>query len=332
MMDKAVSLPKILVTRKIPETGLKLLRLSCEVDLYEDDNPIPRELLIKKVKHLDGLLCLLSETVDDELLTSAPALKVVSNYAVGYDNIDVAAATRHKVVVTNTPGVLTDATADLAWALLLASARRLVESDRIMRQETYSGWAPLYMLGADIKGKTLGILGAGRIGAAIVKRSMGWQMRVLYFDHQKNASLENEFSAEKVDLDYLIKESDFISIHLPLTDKTHHLLNKESFQKMKKTAILINTARGPIIDEAALVVALKNKWIAGAGLDVYENEPQIASGLKDLENVTLAPHIGSATVHSRNEMARIAAQNLLSVLKGKKPEFVVNPEVYNKGR
>ena len=278
------------------------------------------------------MLCLLSETVDEELLASAPALKVVSNYAVGYDNIDVAAATRHNVVITNTPGVLTDATADLAWALLLASARRLVESDRTMRQETYSGWSPLYMLGADIKGKTLGILGAGRIGTAVVKRSIGWQMRVLYFDHQNNASLDNEYSAGKVELDYLIRESDFISIHLPLTEKTHHLLNEEKFQKMKKTAILINTARGPIIDESALVVALKNKWIAGAGLDVYENEPQMAPGLKDLENVTLAPHIGSATVHSRNEMARIAAQNLLSVLDGKQPEFVVNSEVYNKDR
>jgi lactate dehydrogenase-like 2-hydroxyacid dehydrogenase len=328
---KPSSTPIVLVTRKIPETGLQLLQKTCDMDLFQEDRSIPREILLQKIKKIDGLLCLLSETIDEELLECATGLKVVSNYAVGYDNIDVSAATRHGVVVTNTPGVLTDATADLTWALLLASARRLAESDRIMRREVYPGWSPMYLLGNDITGKTLGLLGAGRIGTAVAERSSGWKMRILYYDQKRNSYLDKEFSAEKVGLDYLLSESDFISIHLPMSEQTHHLINGSRFQKMKRTAILINTARGPIIDEADLVVALKEKRIAGAGLDVYENEPDMAPGLNDLDNVTLAPHIGSATVHTRNEMARIAAQNLLAVLNGNRPEFVVNPEVYNDG-
>jgi lactate dehydrogenase-like 2-hydroxyacid dehydrogenase len=299
------------------------------MELYQENQAIPRDLLLQKVKNLDGLLCLLSEKIDDELLRAAAGLKVVSNYAVGYDNIDVSAATRYGVVVTNTPEVLTDATADLAWALLLGTARRLVESDREMRRAAFSGWSPMYMLGNDITGKTLGILGAGRIGTAVVERSTGWKMKILYYDRNHQPHLDHQFKADKVSLDELISQSDFISVHLPLSPETYHLIDGKKLRKMKSTAILINTARGPIIDEAALVMALREKQIAGAGLDVYENEPEMAAGLADLENVTLVPHIGSATIFTRNEMARIAAENILAVLKGDRAPFTVNPEAYD---
>jgi len=321
---------KVFVSRQIPETGLAVLRPKCEVEVYPGDQAIPRHLLLEKVKDADGLLCLLSEKIDPELFTHAPGLRVVSNCAVGYDNIDVAYATKIGVVVTNTPGVLTDATADLSWALLLAAARRLIEGDQIMRNHQFTGWAPLYLLGQDIKGKTLGILGAGRIGTALAERSVGWQMPILYFDRRPNPYLEKTLAARKVEFTELIQKSDFISIHLPLSTETHHLINETTFKQMKKSAIIVNTSRGAIIDEKALVKALENQQIAGAGLDVFENEPNMAAGLEKLPQAVVVPHIGSATIHTRGEMARIAAENLLKVLEGNPPEFAVNPEVLKK--
>jgi glyoxylate reductase len=327
-MEMKKSFYKVLVTRQIPEAGLSLLRDTCDLEIYLQDQAIPRQLLLEKVSGVDGLLCLLSESVDEELLSSAPALKVVSNFAVGYDNIDVNAATRRGIVVTNTPGVLTDATADMAWTLLLAATRRVGEGDRLMRQRRFQGWGPLFLLGNDITGKTLGILGAGRIGSAVAERSMGWNMKILYYDREENRELESKFSAKKVELDHLIQSADFITIHLPLNAETQHLINENNLKKMKRSAVLINTARGPIVDEKALVVALRDKWIAAAGLDVYEQEPLMAEGLGELENVVLAPHIGSATVKTRDDMARIAATNLLAVLKGERPPNPLNPAVF----
>ncbi len=318
----------VLVTRKIPQSGLELLRPSCELEVYPEDRPIPRQELLRKIAKVDGLLCLLSDIIDREVLDAAPRLKVLSNYAVGYNNIDVEYATRKGVVVTNTPGVLTDATADLAWALLLATARRVVEGDRLVRQGKFRGWGPMLLLGHDLKGKTLGIVGAGRIGTAVAERSVGWKMRVLYYSRRPNEFLEKELGARKVPLEELLAEADFVSLHVPLTPETHHLINGAALRKMKPTAILINTARGAVVDEPALVQALKEKRLAGAGLDVYENEPQVHPELLKLDNVVLLPHIGSATVETRDEMARIAARNLLAVLEGRKPEFPVNPQVF----
>lgn len=323
------SLKKVLVTRQIPEAGLSMLRNDCDLDIYQQDQAIPRQLLLEKISQVDGLLCLLSESIDEELLSKVTRLKVVSNYAVGYDNIDVGAATRRGIVVTNTPGVLTEATADMAWTLLLTAARRVGEGDRIMRLQRFQGWGPLFLLGQDLQGKTLGILGAGRIGSAVAGRSVGWNMNILYYDRAVNQGLERKHSAKKVDLDQLIRTADFISIHLPLSAETHHLINEGNLRRMKKSAVLINTARGPIIDEKALVMALREKWIAAAGLDVYQDEPRMAEGLSELENVVLAPHIGSATVKTRDDMARIAASNLLAVLDGKRPPNPVNPEVFD---
>ena len=323
------SLKKVLVTRRIPEAGLSILRNACDMEVYPEDRAIPRQLLLEKVTQVDGLLCLLSELVDEELFSNVTRLKVVSNYAVGYDNIDVDAATRRGIVVTNTPDVLTEATADMAWTLLLAAARRVGEGDRIMRQQSFQGWGPLFLLGQDVQRKTLGILGAGRIGSAVARRSAGWDMKILYYDKNVNQELEKKYSAKKVDLMQLIQNADFISIHLPLASETHHLINREKLRKMKKSAVLINTARGPIIDEQALVIALRENWIAATGLDVYQDEPRMAEGLAELENVILAPHIGSATVKTRDDMARIAATNLLAVLEGKRPANQVNPEVFD---
>lgn len=318
---------KVLITRLIPEAGIALLQDKCDLDIYRGEAAIPREQLLQKISHIHGLLCLLSESVDRELLNNAPQLKVVSNYAVGYDNIDVAYATGKGIAVTNTPDVLTEATADLTWALILAAARRVTEGDRLIRDRGFSGWSPLFMLGQDLKGKTLGVLGTGRIGTAVVERSRGWHMPVLYYDHHHQEYLEKNFAARRSELYDLLAESDIISVHLPLNQKTFHLIDEQAILKMKSTAILVNTARGPVVDEQALLKALQRKCIAAAGLDVYENEPKLTPGLEALENVVLTPHIGSATIQTRNDMARIAATNLLAVLEGRKPEAIVNPEV-----
>lgn len=319
---------KVFITRRIPETGLSLLRKACDVEVYNGEDGISYQLLLEKLKDIEGIITLLSDKIDKNALSQAPKLRVVSNYAVGYDNIDVPYATNRGILVTNTPGVLTDATADLSWALLMAVARRIVEGDRLMREKKFSGWSPLLLLGQDLKGKTLGILGAGRIGTAVAERSVGWKMIILYYDRNQNLYLEKTLSARRASFTELIQQSDFISIHLPLTAETKHLINEQILQQMKKSAILINTARGAVIDENALVKALENHWIAGAGLDVFENEPEVAPGLERLTNVVLAPHIGSATIQARQEMAKMAAINLIDALEGRLPKFTINPEAF----
>ncbi len=321
---------KIYITRRIPEAGIEVLRPHAQVEIFPEERPIPREVLREKVRHVEGLLCLLSDTIDREIIDAAPQLRVISNYAVGYNNIDVEYATRKGIVVTNTPGVLTDATADLTWALLLAVTRRIVEGDRFMRQGKFNGWGPMLLLGQDIKGKTLGIVGAGRIGTAVAERSRGWEMNILYYNRGRNAYLEEHLNARMVELEELLAQSDFVSLHVPLTPETHHLIDEKALRSMKKSAYLINTSRGAVVDEQALVRALREGWIAGAALDVYEHEPQLTPGLSELPNVVLAPHIGSATFETRNKMATIAAYNILDVLQGKKPLYPVNPEVLEK--
>lgn len=320
----------VYVTREIPQAGLDLLREFCDVEVNPEDRVLAREELIEAVRGRDGVLCLLTDTVDDEVLEAAgPRCKVFSNYAVGYNNIDVEAATRRGIAVTNTPGVLTKTTAELAWALMLSVARRIVEADRFTRAGKFRGWSPMLFLGSDLSGKVLGIIGAGRIGTAMALMSRGFGMRVLYYDPkiERNETLEYELEAKKVDLERLLRESDFISIHVPLSDETRHLIDERALSLMKPTAYLVNTSRGPVVDEAALVRALKERRIAGAGLDVYENEPELAPGLAECDNVVLAPHIGSATLETRSKMAKMAASNLIAVLRGERPQHIVNPEV-----
>ena len=330
---------KVYVTRQIPEEGINLLKKFCRmVEVNPHDSPLTYDELLRQVKGRDAILTMLSDRIDERVMSEATdpclkhtgtSLKIIANYAVGYDNIDIKTATKKGIIVTNTPGVLTDSTADMAWALLFSIVRRIVEGDRLTRVGKFTGWAPMMLLGGDFIGKTLGIIGAGRIGTAMAMRSRGWCMKVLYTTQSnKNAVLEEMLGAKRVDLETLLKESDFISIHTPLSEKTRHLIGAKEISLMKKTAYLINTARGSVIDEAALVNALKNKQIAGAGLDVYEEEPKLKPGLAELDNVVLAPHLGSATVDTRTKMAVMAAENIIAVLNGQKPKNCVNPEVF----
>ena len=322
--------PRIYVTRRIPEEGLDLLRQEAEVEINPEDAPLPRAELLRRVADCDAVLGLLTDRIDSEFFDAAPRLKGYANYAVGFDNIDVAEATRRAIPVSNTPGVLTDATAECAWALLFAVARRIVESDRIMRSGQWTGWGPLQLLGAGLTGKTLGIVGAGRIGTAAALMSRGFRMRVLYTSGsgRTNDVLARELGAELVPFDTVLEQADFISIHTPLTEKTRHLFDDDAFARMKRTAILVNTARGPVIDEDALVRALRSGQIAGAGLDVFEKEPAMAPGLAELDNAVVLPHIGSATTQSRTDMATLAARNLLAMLQGRRPETCLNPELF----
>ena len=326
--------PNIYITRHIPQAGTDLLKKECDVEVNPEDRVLTPKELLDAVRGRDGLLCLLTDKIDGEVMEAAGGkLKGIANYAVGYNNIDVEEANRRGIPVSNTPGVLTDATAEMAWALLFAAARRIVESDRFNRSGRWEGWGPLQFLGGDITGATLGIVGAGRIGTAMALKSKGFGMRVLYTDHTVNETLEAELGAEKTDFDKLLKEADFISIHVPLTGDTTHLFGAEQFSKMKSTAYLINTSRGPVIDEAALVKALKTREIAGAGLDVYEDEPSMTAGLAELNNVVLTPHTGSATTNSRTNMALKAAENLSAMVRGEAPPDCVNPQaVNNRGR
>jgi len=261
---------KVLITRNIPRIGIELLREHFEVDINPASETLSRSMLKEKIKNADAILCLLTDYIDEEIINAAPRLKVISNHAVGYDNVDVAYATQKGIAVTNTPSVLTDATADFAWTLLMALSRKVVQGDKIVRSGKFEGWDPLFLLGADIVGKTLGIIGAGRIGTAVAERSAGWKMSILYFDNSINSRLETQFNARKVSLQTLLQESDFVTIHLPLSEETKHLIGSRAFEQMKPTAYLINTARGAIIDEGALVQALRQNKIAGAALDVYE--------------------------------------------------------------
>ena len=320
---------EVLVTRKIPDAGLDILRKEVNLDIYEGDTPIPRDELIQKIKGKHGLLCLLSDRIDRDVMDAAGTqLKIISNYAVGYNNIDVEEATKRGILVTNTPGVLTDATADLTWALLMACARRIPESDRFVREGKFVGWGPMLMLGYAVYGRTIGIIGLGDIGTAVARRARGFGMKILYHNRKRNIEGEREIGAVYVPLDVLLKESDFITIHVPLTKETFHLIGEKEIELMKKNAILINVARGEVVDEKALISALKENRIAYAGLDVFENEPQINPELFTLENVVLTPHTGSATYESRNRMAVMAAENLLAGLKGKRPPNLVNTSVW----
>ena len=299
---------KVYVTRIIPQPGFDILHENLtNVRINEEDHLLSREELLENVKGLDGLLPLLTEQIDGEVMDAAgKQLKIIANHAVGFDNIDVPAATERGIMVTNTPGVLTDATSDHAWALLFTTARRVVESDKFTRAGKYKGWGPMMYLGGDITGRTLGVVGAGRIGNAVAEKSSGFKMQILYCDEFRNENLENEYGAKKVSFEELLSEADFVSVHVPLLDSTHHLFNDAAFKQMKKTAYLINTSRGPVVDEAALVRALQNGEIAGAGIDVYEDEPKIHPGLTSLDNAVLTPHTASATIETRTKMATMA--------------------------
>jgi glyoxylate reductase len=323
-----MALPKVLITRRIPDSGLEILENKVDMDIYEEDRPITKEELLERIKGKDGLYCLLSDRIDREVIEAAGStLKIISNYAVGYNNIDVAFATQRGVMVTNTPGALREATADLAWALMMAAARRIPESDRFVREGRFVGWGPKLMLGYEIYGKTLGIVGLGDIGAAVARRAKGFNMKILYHSRSRKTGLEEELGAVKVDFDDLLRESDFISLHVPLTNETRHLIGEREIDLMKDTAIIVNLARGEVVDEKALVTALREKRIAAAGLDVYENEPKLVLGLAELDNVILTPHTGSATFQSRDTMAVMAARDLLLGLSGKMPINLVNPGV-----
>jgi len=322
--------PKVFVSRPIPAQGLDLVKGSCDAEIWEGELPPPRDVLLSKVKDIEGLLCLLTEGVDAELLDSAPYLRVVSNMAVGFDNIDVAECTKRGIPVGNTPGVLTDTTADLAWALLMAGARRIVEGMDYVRAGKWKTWGPMLLLGQDVYGATLGIIGLGRIGEAVAKRARGFDMRILYYnDVRRREDLEAEWGLEYVDLDTLLRESDFVTIHTILSPKTHHLIGERAFQLMKETAVLVNAARGPIVDPEALYKALKEGQIAYAALDVTEPEPiDMDNPLLELDNIIIVPHIGSASHATRGKMAEMAAQNLIAGLKGERLPTCVNPKVY----
>lgn len=320
--------PSVFVTRKIPEEGLEIVRANCNMEINPENRVLTKEEIIKGVRGKDGLLCLLTDTIDKDVMDASPSLRVISNYAVGYNNIDVEEATRRNIMVCNTPGVLTETTADLCWALLMASARRIVEGDKFVREGKFVGWDPMLLLGQDVYNKTLGIIGFGRIGQAVAKRSIGFDMRVIYYDIQRaSEEIEKKYNAKFTQLDDLLKEADFITIHTPLSKETYHLIGEREFNLMKKTSILINTARGPIVDEKALVKALKENKIAGAALDVYEREPELEEGLKELDNVVIIPHLGSASYETRTKMAIMAAENLVAGLSGKIPQNLVNKEV-----
>jgi len=321
---------KVFVTRKIPTPGLDLLRKEFAITVNRHNRVLTKEEIIKGIKGCDGLLCLLTDQIDREVIYAEPKLKMIASYAVGYDNIDISAATERGIPVSNTPGVLTETTAELAWALLFSVARRIVEGDTFTRTGKFKGWAPLLMLGQDVTNKTLGIIGAGRIGTAFALKSKGFDMKVIYTDEQRNEQLERELGAKKVPLSELLKESDYVSIHVPLMKATHHLIGEKELRAMKKTAVLLNTARGPIIDEAALIKALKEHWIFGAGLDVYEKEPKISREMKSLDNVVLQPHTGSGTIETRTKMALMAAENLIEGLKANIPPNCINKEVFLK--
>ena len=316
----------VYITRAIPEAGItKLIEAGLRVRLNPLARPLRHEELREEAGRHDGVICHLVDRVDAAVLESAaPRCKVFANCAVGYDNFDLAVAARLGITVTNTPDVLTEATADLAWALLLSAARRLGEAERVVRAGAWRGWGMLDFLGMDLSGKTLGIVGAGRIGTAVARRSSGFSMQVLYFDRQDVGRIE-ALGARRVNLLELLATSDFVSLHTPLTEETRHLINEKALRRMKRGAILINTARGAVVDQVALAKALQEGRIAGAGLDVYEKEPLVLPDLLALENVVLLPHIGSATVATRSRMAGIAAENVIAVLRGEAPLNPVHP-------
>jgi glyoxylate reductase len=319
----------VYVTRVIPQPGIDLLRQHLTVEVNESDRPLSHDELCTKAAEYDALVTLLTDRIDQAVLEAGKGhLKIVANVAVGYDNIDVAAATELGIMVSNTPGVLTETTADFAWTLLMAIARRVVEGDRLLRAGKFQGWGIMMLLGADIHGKTLGIVGFGRIGQAMAKRATGFNMKILYYDPITQADdVAASLGAQKVDFDTLLRQSDFVTLHTPLTEETRHLMSRPQFDKMKSSAYLINTARGPIVDEEALADALVEGEIRGAALDVFEDEPRANPRLIPLDNVVLTPHIASASVETRTKMATTAAENVIAAVQDKRPRTLVNPEV-----
>jgi len=319
--------PKVFATHSLFEAARQILQETCEMEYWAKPERPPREEVLRRLKDKEGLICLLTEKVNEELLKASPKLRIAANVAVGFDNIDVAACTKRNVVATNTPGVLDETTADFAWTLMMAVARRLSEGEGLARSGNWKHWDLDQLVGTDVWGKTLGIVGFGRIGRAVARRASGFQMKVIYTDAVRaDAGMEKELKAEFRDMNALLAESDFVSVHVPLLPETRGLFDTAKFQRMKPTAFLINTSRGPVVDEAALVAALEARKIAGAGLDVYENEPFIHPGLKRT-NVVLAPHIASASLETRTKMACIAAQNIVAVFTGQRPANMLNPEV-----
>lgn len=313
---------------------MKIVQNTAEVRHWDrEDIPVPRDILLREVPRLDGLLSLLTDRVDDELMASAPDLKVVSNLAVGFDNIDVPAATRRKIVVTNTPDVLTETVADFAFCLLLAAGRRLVEGDAYTRAGKWKTWALMLLAGQDLYGTTLGLIGLGRIGSAVARRAKGFEMRVIYYDPYRREDIEKQLGIEYREMNEVLREADFISVHVPLMESTRHLISRDQFRLMKKTAVFVNTSRGPVVDQRALAEALQARQIFAAGIDVFEKEPvPDDEPLLKLDNVVVAPHIASASVPTRIRMATLAAENLVAVLQGKRPPNPVNPEVLENQR
>jgi len=324
-----MSKPKVFVTRNIPDKGFDLVKDFCDVDLWADELPPSRADLLQRVRGVDALLCLLTDEIDAEVMDAAGAqLKVISNFAVGFDNIDVNAATARKIPVGNTPDVLTDATADFAFALILSVGRHLIQGARYVRNGQWKTWNPMLYLGMELKGATLGLVGFGRIGKAMARRAMGFDMSVIYFDPNETKP-DLDIKATSVDFETLLEDSDFISLHTPLTADTHHLIDSESLAKMKPNVVLVNTSRGPVVDLDALYEALKEGRIFGAGLDVTEPEPlPLDHPLFTLDNIIIMPHIASASKTARDKMSWIAAKNLIAGLKGEHLPNCVNPQVY----
>jgi glyoxylate reductase len=320
--------PSVLVTRRLPPGPMEAVRERCDVDLWERDDAIPREELLRRIGGKSGAITLLTDRVDAELLDAAgPELLIVANYAVGFDNVDVDECTRRGVLASNTPEVLTETTADTAWALMMAAARRVPEGDRFLRSRRPWIWGPEMMLGQDVHGKVLGIVGFGRIGQAVARRGAGFGMRTMYFDVVRPpAEVERQVGAEYREFDDLLAEADFISVHVALTPETRHLFGPDQFQAMKPTAVLVNTSRGPVIDEAALARALGAGEIFAAGLDVFENEPEVEPQLLELDNAVVIPHLGSATVETRDAMGFLAVENLVEALEGRRPPTLLNPK------
>ena len=317
--------PKVLITRKIPQEIVEKIEAVCSVEMWEqDETPIPREILLTKIQDIDGLFCLLTETIDEELLSKAKNLKVVSNMAVGYNNIDIEDAKQRGIIVTNTPGVLTETTADLTFALLMATSRRLIEASSYLRNGEWKTWSPMQLTGQDIFGATIGIVGMGRIGEAVARRAKGFDMKILYHNRNRKPEVEDMLGVEYVELDQLLQQSDFVVILTPYSKETADLISERELSLMKPTAVLINTARGGIVNEDALYHALKDKKIWAAGIDVFEEEPvQLDHPLITLPNVVALPHIGSASVKTRLKMAELAADNLIKGVTNQRPDHVV---------
>jgi len=325
--------PRVFLCTRIPQKAEKFLKEHSRLKVYQGERHVPQKNILQAVREIDGLIPTVSDVIDGEVMDTAPRLRVIANYGVGYNNIDIKAAVLRGILVTNTPDVLTETTADLAWTLILSAARRVAEGDRLVRSGNWKGWEPTQMLGQDIYSKTLGILGMGQIGTSVAKRAHGFRMKVLYHNRTKLSSLvERAAGVQYASFNYLLKRADIITIHTPLTQETRHLISARELRLMKRKAILVNTSRGPVVDEKSLATALRCGEIAAAGLDVYEKEPSVEPTLKKLNNVVLLPHLGSASLETRTAMGLLAAKNCLAALAGKKPPNLVNPEVWRKRR